>query len=127
MARVEVPGALGDQAVHVETAEHSTVVLVVLLGETPGVCRPPSRWQVPAVSGPVLVLQVAEKVGARNVPVLVVIPGCHHGVEQANGAVREVNLGADPVARSDVDGDEQQPQLKQVPRGGVRPQRRTAS
>ena len=71
------------------------------------------------MSGLVLVLQVVKDVGPHSVPVLVISRGFLHGVQQANVAAKEVNLHADPVARSNVDGNEQQPQLKDVPRGGI--------
>ena len=74
---------------------------------------PPPRRQVPVVHGPVLVLQAVEDVGSHDAPVTV------HGVQQADGASQEVNLHAHPMARFNVDGDEQLSQLEDIPGGGV--------
>ena len=106
--RREVPVALSKEPIYKHATKHTAIVTITLLGDAPSHLDSPNVGQGPAVTGLVLVLEVAVEVGPHSVP------SAAHRVQDADGLGGEVDLRTDPVAPAHVEGDEQAAELEDV-------------
>ena len=108
VCRREVPAALSKEPIYKHATKHTAIVTITLLGDAPSHLNSPNVGQGPAVTGLVLILEVAVEVGPLSVP------SAAHRVQDADGLGGEVDLRTDPVAPTDVEGDERAAELEDI-------------